>query len=88
MPKYLPDVEYFIMKHVPNQIGNYIIVEHRGSGLNAHVFRAHSDELRHDIAVKVVPKQNLKPNWKQEFQKANSLSSQGVCVSYYVLNCL
>jgi len=78
MKKHLPDVEYFIGKHVPNQLGNYIIVEHRGSGMNAHVFRAYSDELTYNIAVKVVPKQNLKPNWKQEFQKANSLSSQVV----------
>ena len=76
MRKYLPDVKYFIGKHVPNQPGKYIIVEHRGSGMNAHVFRAHSDDLRHDIAVKIIPRQNLKLNWKQEFQKANRLSSR------------
>ena len=46
--------------------------------MNAHVLRAHSDELRHDIAVKIIPRQNLNPNWKQEFQKANSLNSQVV----------
>jgi hypothetical protein len=85
MQKYLPDVEYFIGKHVPNQSGNYIIVEHRGSGMNAHVFRAHSDELRHDIAVKIVPRQNLKPNWQQEFQKANILRSQ-VVVKFFSVN--
>ena len=78
MRKYLPDVEYFIGKHVPNQSGNYVIDKHRGSGMNAHVFRAHSDELRHDIAIKIIPRQNLNPNWKQEFQKANSLNSQVV----------
>ncbi|NQT59978.1 MAG: protein kinase, partial [Bacteroidetes bacterium] len=44
--------------------------------MNAHVFRAHSDELRHDIAIKIIPRQNLNPNWKQEFQKANSLNPQ------------
>ncbi len=73
MRKYLPDVEWFIGKQVPDQLGNYIIDKHRGSGMNAHVFRAHSDELRHDIAVKIIPRQNLGPNWKQEFQKANRL---------------
>ncbi len=85
MRTYLPDVEYFIGKHVPNQSGNYIIVEHRGSGMNAHVFRAHSDELRHDISVKIVPRQNLKPNWQQEFQKANILRSQ-VVVKFFSVN--
>ncbi len=78
MRKYLPDVEWFIGKQVPNQLGKYIIVEHRGSGMNAHVFRAHSEELKHNIAVKIIPRQNLGPNWKQEFQKANRLSSQVV----------
>lgn len=78
MRKHLPNVEYFIGKHVPNQPGNYVIDMHRGSGMNAHVFRAHSDELRHNIAVKIIPRQNLGPNWKQEFQKANRLSSQVV----------
>lgn len=78
MRKHLPNVEYFIGKHVPNQPGNYVIDMHRGSGMNAHVFRAHSDELRHNIAVKIIPRQNLGSNWKQEFQKANRLSSQVV----------
>ena len=83
MRKYLPDVEWFIGKQVPDQLGKYIIVEHRGSGLNAHVFRAHSDELRHDIAVKIIPRQNLGPNWKQEFQKANRLISSQVVVRFF-----
>lgn len=78
MRKYLPDVKYFIGKHVANQPGDYVIEEHRGSGLNAHVFRAHSNKLRHNIAVKIIPRQNLKPNWQQEFQKANRLTSQAV----------
>ena len=83
MRKYLPDVECFIGKQVPNQLGKYIIVEHRGSGMNAHVFRAHSDELRHDIVVKIIPRQNLGPNWKQEFQKANRLISSQVVVRFF-----
>ena len=85
MRKHLPDIDYFIGKQVPDQQGEYIIVEYRGSGMNAHVFRAHSDELRHDIAVKIVPRQNLKPNWKQEFQKANLLRSQ-VVVKFFSVN--
>ena len=83
MRKYLPDVEWFIGKQVPDQQGKYIIVEHRGSGMNAHVFRAHSDEMRHDIAVKIIPRQNLGPNWKQEFQKANRLISSQVVVRFF-----
>jgi len=81
----LPDKEYFIRKQVPDQTGNYIIVEHRGSGMNAHVFRAHSDELKHDIAVKIIPKQNLKGNWEQEYQKANLLRSR-VVVNFFSVN--
>ena len=81
----LPDKEYFIGKQVPDQTGNYIIVEHRGSGMNAHVFRAHSDELKHDIAVKIIPKQNLKGNWEQEYQKANLLRSR-VVVNFFSVN--
>jgi serine/threonine protein kinase len=78
MRKYRPDKEYFIGKQVPEQPGEFIIVEHKGSGGNGHVFRAHSDELRHDIAVKIIPRQNLKDNWKEEYQKANLLGSRRV----------
>jgi len=85
MKIYLPDLEYFIGKHVPNQPGNYVIDKHRGSGMNAHVFRAHSDELSNNIAVKIIPRQNLKPNWEQEFQKANRLSSQ-IAVRFFSFN--
>jgi serine/threonine protein kinase len=82
MRKYLPDIDYFIGKQVPGQSGEYIIEEHRGSGDNAHVFRAYSEELKHNIAVKIIPKQNIKSsNWKQEFQQANMLSPQ-VAVSF------
>ena len=85
MREYLPDINYFIGKQVPGQSGEYIIEEHRGSGANAHVFRAHSDDLTNDIAVKIVPRQNLKPNWKQEFQKANILRSQ-IVVNFFSVN--
>ena len=85
MRKHLPDKEYFIGKQVPDQPGGFRIVEHRGSGGNGHVFRAHSDELRHDIAVKIIPKQNLKDNWKEEYQKANLLRSRLV-VKFFGVN--
>ncbi len=85
MRKNLPNKDIFIGKKVPDQPGEYIIVEHKGSGMNGHVFRAHSDELRRDIAVKIIPKQNLGPNWKQEFQKANILRSTAV-VRFFSVN--
>lgn len=85
MRRNLPDKDIFIRKKVPGQPGEYIIVEHKGSGMNGHVFRAHSDELRRDIAVKIIPKLNLGPNWKQEFQKANILRSTAV-VRFFSVN--
>lgn len=85
MRRNLPDKDIFIRKKVPGQPGEYIIVEHKGSGMNGHVFRAHSDELKRDIAVKIIPKLNLGPNWKQEFQKANILRSTAV-VKFFSFN--
>ena len=85
MRRTLPDKDIFIRKKVPGQPGEYIIVEYKGSGMNGHVFRAHSDELRRDIAVKIIPKLNLGPNWKQEFQKANILRSTAV-VKFFSVN--
>jgi len=85
MRRNLPDKEYFIGKQVPGQPGDYSMVELRGSGGDGHVFRAHSDELEHDIAVKIIPKQNLKDNWKEEYQKANLLRSRLV-VKFFSVN--
>jgi len=78
MRKHLPRIEYFIGKVIKEQPGEYVIKEHLGSGVNARVYRAHSEELRHDIAVKVIPILNLRHNWRQEFQKANILRSRMV----------
>jgi len=78
MRSFLPDKAFFIGNEIPDQHGRYTIVEHKGSGVNGHVFRAHSEELRHDIAVKIIPRQNLKEGWKDEFQKANILRSRMV----------
>ncbi len=85
MRKYLPDINYFNGKQVPGQSGEYKIVEHRGSGDNAHVFRAYSDRLKLDIAIKIIPRQNIKSeNWKQEYQRANMLRSQ-IAVRFFAV---
>lgn len=84
MRKYLPDKDFFLGREPPDLPG-YKIVQHKGSGNNAHVFRAYSDELRHDIAVKIIPRENLRPNWKQEFLKANILRSRMV-VKFFNIN--
>lgn len=76
----LPNPAYFLGKEPPGQSG-YIVVELVGSGNNAHVFRAHSDRANNDIACKVIPKANLaakdqsKPAWREEIDKANALRS-------------
>lgn len=82
MPKHLPNPDFFIGKPVPG-LNGYFILEHKGSGGNAHVFRAHSDELNQDTAVKVIPRENLKDNWKNEFLKANTLRSRMVVTFYH-----
>jgi serine/threonine protein kinase len=80
MRKNLPDISFFMNKPLPGLDG-YYIDEHLGSGLNAHVFRAHSDSVKHDIACKIIPAANLKmgPNgediWKAEIHKANVLDT-------------
>ena len=80
MKQFLPSESYFLGKPVPNQ-PRYTIVKKIGSGMNGHVFQAHSAELNNDIACKLIPRRNLvgvdetPPKWKSEFQKANSLTT-------------
>lgn len=75
---HLPDKSFFLNKVVPSR-STIKIVECRGSGNNAHVFRAHSDELGRDVACKIIPRKNLvgidqdPPTWKAEVLKANKL---------------
>ncbi len=82
----LPDKSFFLGKDVPEKPG-YVIVESLGSGGNAHVFRAHSEEFRHDLACKVIPRANLvdaesdKPKWLEEVTKATTLSTR-IVVSF------
>ena len=83
MKQHLPNPDLFIGKTIPGLPG-YTIVELVGSGCNAHVFRAHSDSVHNDMAVKIIPLSNLvgneepEPAWRQEVYKAQSLDSEVV----------
>lgn len=87
----LPDRNYFLGKSLPGYPG-YTIEEYRNSGSNAHVFRAHSNELKADLAVKLIPRGNLRtppesPDaWKREVQKANVLESPVVVHCFHVFD--
>jgi len=79
----LPKKDYFLDKVLPER-PNIKIAQYVGSGNNAHVFRAHSDELGRDVACKIVPRANLAgveqdpPAWRAEVQKANKLRTAAV----------
>src|SRR5260370_6647713 len=83
MRLHLPDKQFFINKYLPTR-PTIKIVEYRGSGNNAHVFRAHSDDLGRDVACKIIPKNNLigpdqdPPAWRAEVLKANRLRTSAV----------
>ena len=87
MRKHLPAVEQFIGQPVPGH-ADYVIIDRLGSGCNGHVFVAHSDSLRREIACKVIPVANLigaernPPTWKEEILKANMVPSNRV-VKFY-----
>jgi hypothetical protein len=76
------DERQFIGKKVPET--DYRITEIIGRGRRGIVFKAHSDELNRDLAVKIVPLKNLigkeknPPTWKAEIEKANALRSDAV----------
>ena len=80
MRKNLPDPSFFLGKPIPGHPG-YVVSELVGSGGNAHVFRAHSDQLNNDMACKVIPRANLQRTeqepaaWKDEILKANALET-------------
>jgi tRNA A-37 threonylcarbamoyl transferase component Bud32 len=79
----LPKKEYFLDKVLPER-PNIKIAQYLGSGNNAHVFRAHSDELGRNVACKIIPRANLvgadqdPPAWRAEVQKANRLRTAAV----------
>lgn len=76
----LPDKTYFLEKTLPFRPDTRILA-HLGSGNNAHVFRAHSEELGRDVACKIIPRANLiganklPPTWRAEVEKANRLQN-------------
>jgi serine/threonine protein kinase len=80
MRKYLPNPNFFIGKKIPGLV-DYIIKELIKSGNDAHVFRAHSEKIRNDLACKIIPAENLlgkdrePPLWRQEIDKAQALRS-------------
>ncbi len=83
MRKHLSDPGHFLGKTLPG-FSNYKIVEHIGSGLNGHVYRAHAENIKSDLAFKFVPTENLPvdPEQRQlylaEARKANSLENNSV----------
>jgi energy-coupling factor transporter ATP-binding protein EcfA2 len=83
MRENLPDKTFFLGKALPSDPG-VKIVEYVDSGANAHVFRAHSEDLGRDVACKVIPRKNLvgpdqvPPAWKSEVLKADRLQSSYV----------
>ena len=83
MRKHLPDPERFLGITLAD-FPNYELVEHIGSGLNGHVYRAHAENIRGDLAFKFVPTENLPVDPEQrdlylaEAKKANSLESNCV----------
>ncbi len=89
MQKRLPDKEFFLGKSLPG-MPDYVISEYINSGHNAHMFRAYSSVLNHDLACKIIPKANLLANnlkedeWFIEPKKANSLKNPMVvkCINH------
>jgi serine/threonine protein kinase len=78
MKSHLPKPERFLGLAVPG-FPSYKITELKGSGGNAHVFRAHSDENFGDIACKVIPVENVSGiSWRDELRKPNQLRSPGI----------
>lgn len=86
----LPDSRFFLGKNLPLR-PDITIVEYRGTGNNAHVFRGHSTSLGRDVACKIIPRANLvgaeldPPTWKAEVLKANKLRSSAV-VTFFALD--
>lgn len=86
----LPEKEYFLNKPIPGQ-SDYIIVEHVGSGMNAHMFKAYNRSINGYFACKIIPKSNLinyeedPEEWKDEVLKANRLEIETV-VKYFHIN--
>jgi len=83
VPKQIVNPEFFLNQKIPGH-PEYSIVRVLDSGLNACVFVAHSESLAHDVACKIIPKQNLvgdeqdPPTWRSEITNANQVASARV----------
>ena len=79
----LPDRNYFIGKAIPDR-PEVTIVKWVNSGNNAHLFRAHSQNLNLELACKIIPRSNLlhgpdgKELWRAEVHKPDALLSPTV----------
>jgi len=79
----LPSPGYFVGKTIPTR-PDLKIVSLVDSGNDAHVFRAHSDDLGRDMACKIIPRKNLQYGsdrseiWRAEVHKADILRNPTV----------
>ena len=83
MRKNLPPIDLFIGKRIYQ---NHVIKEHIASGNNGHLFRAFDSSTGSNLAIKIVPVQNIPDdNGQQEYlneaKKANQIEHPSV-VSY------
>ncbi len=83
MRKNLPDKEFFVGKQIPAR-PDVTITRFVDSGNDAHLFKAHSDQLARDVACKIIPRANLvhgpdgQATWRAEVHKADALQSKTV----------
>ena len=82
----LPKKEHFLNTKVPFR-PDLELIEHIGSGNDAHVFRGRDHRLQIDFACKITPRANLigaedgTNAWRAEIEKANSLPG-GIVVHF------
>lgn len=79
MKKHLNKInrDYFMNKPIPG-FESYVIDEYKAQGGNAFLFKASDKEMIHKVACKIIPRDNLSPNWIEEVQKANKLEHPSV----------
>lgn len=79
----LPSKEVFLGKSLPGRL-DITIVELKGTGNDGLLFKARSDQLRRDLACKVIPRANLTTGaggtelWRDEVHKADALKNPAV----------